>query len=179
MLSCCAAGTHLSWARSGLGPNFAGNLLHCTANYFGHTGGPGGHIPQRPAIRRTAIMEYPRFPASVRFDAGELDHLGPLLRIGGDERAEVGGRVCKHRVAEVSDTRFHPGIGEARIDLRVELADDLGGRIPGSADPPASLFPRSPEQSRLRAVCPAAPPSALQRLPPARAVWPPLYVRLR
>src|SRR6516162_5476797 len=135
MLSCCAAGTHLSWARSGLGPNLAGNLLHCTANYFGHTGGPGGHIPQRPAIRRTAIMEYPRFPASVRFDAGELDHLGPLLRIGGDERAEVGGRVCKHRVAEVSDTRFHPGIGEARIDLRVELADDLGGRIPGSADP--------------------------------------------
>src|SRR5262249_61356539 len=72
---------------------------------------------------------------SVDFGAGELDHLGPLLRIGGDERAEVGGRVCKHRVAEVSDTRFHPGIGEARIDLRVELADDLGGGIPGRADP--------------------------------------------
>ena len=60
MLSCCAAGTHLSWARSGLGPNFAENLLHCTANYFGHTGAPGGHIPQRPAIRRTGFMEYPR-----------------------------------------------------------------------------------------------------------------------
>src|SRR5262249_10818476 len=54
MLSCCAAGRHLSWARSGLGPNFAGNLLHCTANYFGQcTGAPGGHIPQRPCDSRS------------------------------------------------------------------------------------------------------------------------------
>src|SRR5262249_61117953 len=67
MLSCCAAGTRLSWARSGLGPNFAGNLLHCTANYFGHTGAPGGHIPQRPAIRRTGRYGMSR---------GSLDHSG-------------------------------------------------------------------------------------------------------
>jgi hypothetical protein len=36
---------------------------------------------------------------SVDFGAGELDHLGPLLGICGDEGAEIGGRACKHRVA--------------------------------------------------------------------------------
>src|SRR5262249_40096448 len=62
-----------------------------------------------------------RYPWSVDFGAGELDHLGPLLCICGDECAEVGGRACKHRVAEVGDPRLHAGISEARVDLFVEL----------------------------------------------------------
>src|SRR5262249_25676439 len=64
---------------------------------------------------------------SVDFRARELDHLGPLLCICGDECAEVCGRACKHHVAEVGDPRLHPGIGEVRIDLLVELVDDFGG----------------------------------------------------
>src|SRR5260221_5874679 len=75
------------------------------------------------------------YPWSVDFGAGELDHLGPLLCICADECAEVCGRACKHRVAEVDDTRLHPGIGEARIDLLVELVDDLGGGVSLSAHP--------------------------------------------
>src|SRR6516225_7584569 len=74
-------------------------------------------------------------PWSVDFGAGKLDHLGPLLCICGDECAEVCGRACKHRVAEVGEPRLHPGIGEARIDLLVEPVDDRGRCSPRSADP--------------------------------------------
>src|SRR5262245_46605711 len=34
---------------------------------------------------------------SFSLDAGELDHLAPLLGFVGDELAEVGGRPCEHR----------------------------------------------------------------------------------
>src|SRR5262245_42958557 len=61
---------------------------------------------------------------SVHLGAGEPNHLGPFLGICGDKRAEVSGRACKHRVAEISDPRLHLGIGETRIDLLVELVDD-------------------------------------------------------
>src|SRR5262249_29587584 len=72
---------------------------------------------------------------SVDFGAGEFDHLRPLLCICGDERAEVGRRTCKHGVTKVGDPRLHPRVGKARIDLLIELVDDLGGCIPGRADP--------------------------------------------
>jgi hypothetical protein len=39
-------------------------------------------------------MECRRLSASVRLDAGELDHLGPFLRFVGDELSEVGGRAA-------------------------------------------------------------------------------------
>src|SRR6516162_4161373 len=70
---------------------------------------------------------------SVRLDACELDHLAPLLGFVCDELAKVGGRACKHRRAEVSNARLHLGIGEARVDLLVELVNDLGGRVLGHA----------------------------------------------
>jgi ABC-type uncharacterized transport system substrate-binding protein len=69
-------------------------------------------------------------PWSVDFGAGEFDHLGPLLCICGDESAELGGRACKHRVTEVRDPRLHAGVGEARIDLRV----DVGRQVQAAAD---------------------------------------------
>src|SRR5215831_16917463 len=74
-------------------------------------------------------------PRSVDFGAGVLDHLGPLLGICGNESAEVGRRACKHRVTEVGDSRLDAGISETRIDLLVELVDDLDRRRPGSTDP--------------------------------------------
>src|SRR5262245_16564104 len=99
---------------------------------------------QRPAIRVAAIMEYPRSPASVRFDAGELDHLGPFFGFVGDELAKLGGRADKWCASEVSQPRLDFGIGEARVDPRVELVDDLGWRGLGCADaePIACLVPR-------------------------------------
>jgi hypothetical protein len=44
----------------------------------------------------------------------------PLLRILGDELAEVGGRAGKHDTAE--DPRRHAGIDERRVDPLSSLA---------------------------------------------------------
>jgi hypothetical protein len=65
------------------------------------------------------LMEYPRLPPSVRLDACEPHHLAPLLGFLGDQLAEVSGQTRKHRAAEVSEPRFHVGIGEASVDLLV------------------------------------------------------------
>src|SRR6516225_5153107 len=71
--------------------------------------------------------------ASVRLDVEGPDHLAPLLGFVSDELCEVGGRA-RQRLAEVSQTDLHLGVGEGRIDLLVELLDDLGWRVPGNAD---------------------------------------------
>src|SRR6516162_9236060 len=67
--------------------------------------------------------------------AGKLDHLCPLLRIYRYEFAEVGRRAYEHRAAEVGNPCFYSGIAEARVNLLVELVDDLSGRVSRSADP--------------------------------------------
>src|SRR5581483_6775521 len=60
---------------------------------------------------------------SVRFDAGELDHLGPFLGFAADELLEVGGRAGEHVAAEIGKALSHSGIGERGIDLLVENLD--------------------------------------------------------
>src|SRR5215471_16039099 len=84
------------------------------------------------AIRGTGFME--RSAASIRLSPRELDHLGPLLGFLSDELAEVGRRERERGVAEVGNPRPDPRIGEARVDLPVELVDHLNGRIPGRTD---------------------------------------------
>src|SRR5215467_5412806 len=76
-------------------------------------------------------------------DVGRTDHLAPLLGFCRDELAEVSGRACKCGEAEVGKTRLDAGARQARIDLFVELLDDLGGCILGRADtvPPTGLIP--------------------------------------
>src|SRR5262249_60659806 len=64
--------------------------------------------------------------ASVRLDVGRPDHLAPLLCFFGDERAELGGRACKYRVAIVRNPRLHRGIGEGGARLLVELVGGVG-----------------------------------------------------
>src|SRR5262249_19746912 len=65
---------------------------------------------------------------SVRFDALELHHLAPLFGLYGDKLAEVGGRAWKCSGAPLGKPRLHLGIGKGRVDLRVELVNDLGWR---------------------------------------------------
>src|SRR5262249_1016614 len=65
---------------------------------------------------------------SVRLDAGIVNHLAPLLSFVRDELAEVGSRAWKCGGAPLGKPRLHVGIGKSRVDLRVELVDDFGGR---------------------------------------------------
>ena len=85
-----------------------------------------GHGPRQSRV--TGTMER---QLSLRLDIRGPDHLGPLLSFVGDKLAEVRRRACEYRAAEVSDPRFHLGIGESRIDLLVECVDDSGRRVPG------------------------------------------------
>src|SRR5262249_43405166 len=60
---------------------------------------------------------------SIRFDAQELHDLTPFLGFVGDELGEVRGREREHGTTEVGKPRLHLGIGEAGVDLLVELVD--------------------------------------------------------
>src|SRR5262245_64843589 len=80
-------------------------------------------------------MEYPASEvASLRLDAAEFDHLGPLFGFVGDKLGEVSGRARKRRAAELSEMCLHLRIVESRVDLLIELVDDLGRRGLGGAD---------------------------------------------
>src|SRR5262249_59758946 len=59
---------------------------------------------------------------------------GRLRGFFGHELAEVGGRTGKHCSTKVGKPRLQLGIGKARVDLLVELVDDLGGRFLGRAE---------------------------------------------
>src|SRR4029453_6262014 len=102
-------------------------------------------MTSRPAVRPTGVTEYWIGTAvSVRLDVGRPDHLGPLLGFVGDELAEIGGRADKRRASKVGKPRLHLGIGEAGVDLLVELVDDLRRRVLGYTDaiPVARSIPR-------------------------------------
>src|SRR5215831_7148456 len=77
---------------------------------------------------------YGTWPGSIRFDAQELHDLTPFLGFVGDELGEVRGRGREHGTTEVGKPRLHLGIGEAGVDLLVELVDDLRRRVLGYAD---------------------------------------------
>src|SRR5438093_7685737 len=86
-------------------------------------------------IRRSGITEHlTEIARSFRLDAGKLDDLGPLFGFVGDELFEVRRRAGEHRAAEISEPRLHPRIGEAGVDLLVELLDDLGRRVARGAN---------------------------------------------
>src|ERR1700675_4400962 len=91
--------------------------------------------PSFAALRKARFAERNVMDCGVRLrglvhlGAGELDDLGPLLGFFGDEFSKVGRRHRHWHATEVREVRLHPGIGEASINLSVELFDDLGGRV--------------------------------------------------
>src|SRR5262249_14032509 len=94
-------------------------------------------------------------PGSVWLNARELDHLAPLLDVISDEVAEVGGRASKRRATQISELCLDLGISERRVDLLVELLDNLNGRVSRRADTPPS--PHSPPRTRPLSEYRAAP----------------------
>src|SRR5262249_3546701 len=76
--------------------------------------------------RNGTLWNIGRIAGSLRLNAGGLDHLAPFLGFFGDQPAELGRRSRQRRAAEVSETGLHLRIVESRVDLLVELIDDLG-----------------------------------------------------
>src|SRR5262245_43043726 len=86
-----------------------------------------GALILSPSSPLTGVTEYwSGFTASVRLDVGRPDHLGPLLGFVGNERFEIGRRASEDNPAQIHELCLHFGIGEASIDLLVELVDDPG-----------------------------------------------------
>src|SRR5262249_4946206 len=71
---------------------------------------------------------------SVGLDAGELDHLGPLLGFLGDQLGEVGSGAGKWFTTEIGHPRLHRGLGEHRVDLTVQSLHDFDRSAPGRAN---------------------------------------------
>src|SRR4051794_18499604 len=75
------------------------------------------------------------------FDVGRADNLAPLLGFCGNEFFELGGGGRKHGAAQNGKPRLCLGIGESRIDLLVELLNNLRWGVFGSTDPlPPACF---------------------------------------
>src|SRR5262249_54291916 len=61
-------------------------------------------------------------------DVGRHNHLAPFLGFVGDELAEISGRACKHRAAQIGKPCFEFWICNADIDFLVQSFDELYGR---------------------------------------------------
>src|SRR5262245_63560050 len=70
---------------------------------------------------------------SFGLDIGCSNHFGPLLRFFSDQLSEVAGRAVQWHSTKIGESRAELGIGKARIDLLVELLDDVGGGALGRA----------------------------------------------
>jgi hypothetical protein len=71
---------------------------------------------------------------SVWLDVCELDHLGPLLGFLNKKPSEFGRRHRQWHTPKIGEPRLQRRIGEARIDLLVELGNNFSRRVLGRAD---------------------------------------------
>src|SRR5690349_5650743 len=74
------------------------------------------------------------FVRLTRLGARKFDHLAPLLDFFRQYLSKVGGCAGDHDAAEVDETRLDPRLGDRRVDLAIEPADDVGRRVLGRAD---------------------------------------------
>src|SRR5260370_12356930 len=98
-----------------------------------------------------------------------MDHLAPLVGIFGKELSKFGRRKRKGGAAQLAKPRLKLGIGEACIDLLVELVHDLGGRGPGRGDAepnPRLLSPQEFPHGPPRRPHPPRPPRGHPHSPP-------------
>src|SRR5262249_813150 len=95
------------------------------------------------AATHKSIIARPKVtPTTTRsLQVGRQQHLGPLPGLVDDELAETGGRAGQHRAGEMRQPRFEGRIGDAGVDLLVQPADDVSGRVlrGANAEPCAGL----------------------------------------
>src|SRR5215475_5724483 len=89
-----------------------------------------GYDPTRKSRRE--VVEYRTL---FSLDACCSNHLAPLLGFVGNEFAELGGRECKRRAAQIGKPCLQLWVGEARVDHRVDLVNDTDGCVPRCAQP--------------------------------------------
>src|SRR6266404_8646891 len=79
-----------------------------------------------------------------RLQIGCFDHSTPFLGLRGDVLSEIGGRSNKGSGAQLRKSGLQLCVGEARIDLLVQLIHNLGARVFWSANtiPGARLITR-------------------------------------
>src|SRR5271168_4276776 len=91
-------------------------------------------------------MEYrqERGSASLCLDSHLTDHFAPLLSVFYDEISKVGGCHRDRHATEVRKAFPDLRIGEGRVDLLIELIDDLDGSVFWAPDarPPARFVAR-------------------------------------
>src|SRR5262249_34065706 len=73
-------------------------------------------------------------PRLLRLETRQLDHLGPLRKVGCDQRPELARRQDDRRGAELGELRLDARVCQPGIDLAVELLDDVGWRAAGNTD---------------------------------------------
>src|SRR6516164_6006544 len=73
-------------------------------------------------------------PELFYLDAGKLDHLRPFGGLVCDVLAETVRRHGHRFATELGDPCLQLRVGKSRVNLFVELHDNIGGRAAGRAD---------------------------------------------
>src|SRR5262245_6332368 len=67
-------------------------------------------------------------------DMGGADNFAPLVGFVGDKSCEIIRRAAYHTATQISEARSQTGVCEGRVNLSIELADDLDGSALGRAE---------------------------------------------
>ena len=90
---------------------------------------------QRDAFAERSLWNVRAFPASVRLDAGELDHLAPFLGFVRDQPSKVGGGHWHRHATEVGELRFLLGLARAALISSLSLLMISTGVLLGAPTP--------------------------------------------
>src|SRR5262249_57324197 len=96
--------------------------------------------PTRPTAFAAAVS----VPELFYLDAGKLDHLRPFGGFVCDVLAEIVRRHGHRFATELGDPCLQLRVGKSRVNLFVELHDNIGGRAAGRAD----TIPLAPFETR-------------------------------
>src|SRR5215470_12465731 len=87
------------------------------------------------------MVTTPAWGDLIRFDARELNHLGPLFGFVGNDLSEISGGHGHRHAANLAESCLQSGVGQSGVDLSVQPCDDVGRRTLRSHEtPPGRCF---------------------------------------